>query len=178
MANKLANIPELPGVYVLKLTRDKYYVGWSNTSLRDRITAHFNGKGAAWTKIYKPIDIHEIKIGGNKITETTLTLQFMKKYGWQNVRGANWNEIELKFPPHELQFNISCFNCNGNHFIKDCPKRKKIQEPEFHFNSNYNNNNNKRIKITTSYCARCGRNNHLISECFAVYDVDERKIKN
>ena len=43
-------------VYVLKLEKNKYYVGKSKCVI-DRVIEHKEGKGAAWTKRFKVIDI-------------------------------------------------------------------------------------------------------------------------
>ena len=43
-------------VYVLKLENDRYYVGES-ISPDTRIQNHFKGKGSAWTRLYKPIEV-------------------------------------------------------------------------------------------------------------------------
>ena len=40
-------------IYVLKLSRGKYYVGMTRKNI-DRVLAHIDGKGAAWTKKYPP----------------------------------------------------------------------------------------------------------------------------
>lgn len=42
--------------YVLELEGARYYVGQSKEAER-RIAAHFKGKGAAWTKRYKPVKV-------------------------------------------------------------------------------------------------------------------------
>jgi hypothetical protein len=32
-----------------------------------------------------------------------ITLLYMKKYGWQNVRGYAWSQRNMKTPPKELR---------------------------------------------------------------------------
>jgi len=34
------------------------------------------------------------------------TLEYMKKYGWENVRGYAWSQREMKRPPRELRHEI------------------------------------------------------------------------
>jgi len=85
-------------LYVLRLEQGKYYVG--QTSGKDpnrRIQQHMNGfYSAQWVKKYKPIEpIEKIDLG--IITkaeaddlENHRTLQYMKKYSYQNVRGGKY----------------------------------------------------------------------------------------
>ena len=46
-------------IYVLKLIQGKYYVG-KTSNPRFRLDNHFNKNGSEWTRIYKPINIHQI----------------------------------------------------------------------------------------------------------------------
>ena len=46
-------------IYVLKLIKGKYYVG-KTSNPKFRLDNHFNKNGSKWTKIYKPINIHQI----------------------------------------------------------------------------------------------------------------------
>lgn len=77
--------------YILGLTKGCFYVGMTSNPLK-RITQHFNGKGAKWTQLYKPINIINLEkhksheIARQKETEKYF---FMKKIcGKDKVRGA------------------------------------------------------------------------------------------
>lgn len=49
-------------LYILKLEQDKWYVGITSQSVEKRFRQHKSGfAGAKWTKIYKPIKIHDVK---------------------------------------------------------------------------------------------------------------------
>src|SRR5690554_2926957 len=83
-------------LYVLKLEHGKYYVGLTTQSNpRRRIAKHKSGfAGAAWTRLHEPIKTLELRDLGSltqeeadKIEEQT-TLRYMKKHGYNNVRGA------------------------------------------------------------------------------------------
>jgi predicted GIY-YIG superfamily endonuclease len=82
-------------VYVLKLEQDKWYVGVS-TNPEKRFQQHKNGfAGARFTKKFKPIDIVDKKNLG-KISydeaqkfENKVVRTYMKKYGYNNVRGGD-----------------------------------------------------------------------------------------
>ena len=76
--------------YILKLEDECWYVGIS-TVLNDRMRKHFTGRGANWTKLHKPIEIHRVFIGDR---EKELTLKMKSKYGSDKVRGDVWLDIE------------------------------------------------------------------------------------
>lgn len=86
-------------LYVLRLEQGKYYIGI--TSRKDpyrRVEEHMKGfYSAQWVKKYRPVEPAEIIELGN-ITpaeagklELKRTLQYMDKYGYQNVRGSKLN---------------------------------------------------------------------------------------
>jgi len=80
-------------IYILKLEDGKYYVGQTN-KLEQREKEHFSGKGANFTRKFKPHKlIRTFKTGthNNKkalLYETFITLLVMNHYGWQNVKGG------------------------------------------------------------------------------------------
>lgn len=117
-----AGIPDEPGVYVLRLRRDKYYVGYS-VNLRDRIRSHFDGDGAAWTRVHPPCDVHQIHEGKTEVDEQIITLQMMQEFGWEQVRGGRYCQVKMPAPPPEFVKGPVCFGCQGPHFIRDCPNR-------------------------------------------------------
>jgi predicted GIY-YIG superfamily endonuclease len=75
--------------YVLRLEGDNYYVGWT-TNLNRRLTQHWTGKGAGWTKHYQPVELIRI-VEGNQ--EEKLTIRAMKWFGVRNVRGYSWTQV-------------------------------------------------------------------------------------
>lgn len=87
-------------VYTLALEDDCWYVGTS-AAVEDRIAAHFSGSGSQWTKVHRPVAVHAIVPGG-KDCERETTLQAMRKYGWQTVRGHAWCAVNLTRPPAAL----------------------------------------------------------------------------
>jgi predicted GIY-YIG superfamily endonuclease len=80
---------------VLELEHGCFYVGQS-ASPEVRIDAHLNGKGAAWTKLHRPVKLLERRPAESKDwkhaedLENQFTLMMMRKYGWQRVRGGFW----------------------------------------------------------------------------------------
>jgi len=85
-------------VYVLQLENDKYYIGKTH-NLNNRISQHFKNKGSEWTRLHKPISFIETS---NEISEKEMTLKYMRKYGWSNVRGYCWCQTNLLKPPRCL----------------------------------------------------------------------------
>ena len=88
-------------IYVLKLIENKYYVG-KTTSLPTRLKQHWEGTGSDWTLLYKPIKVLEIINTSDNKMEKYKTLEYMKLFGWKNVRGYTWCSIDLNGPPKNI----------------------------------------------------------------------------
>ena len=56
-------------VYILKLVKNKYYIGKTNNP-DFRLDSHFTNKGCQWTKKYKPIDLIDLIETSDKFYET------------------------------------------------------------------------------------------------------------
>lgn len=92
-------------IYVLLLENQKYYVGQA-LDVDSRFKMHEKGKlSAEWTRLHKPIKILEIrktqldKVEDAIKTENSVTIEYMHKYGWKNVRGGDFctlNEEKLR----------------------------------------------------------------------------------
>jgi hypothetical protein len=53
--------------------------------------------------MYKALDLLELlPVGENSNLERDKTLEYMRVYGWQNVRGYLWVKIVMKNPPKLL----------------------------------------------------------------------------
>jgi len=123
---------QFPEVYVLELEDNKYYVGKSSDK-GERIQRHTNGYGSAWTKKYKPI--HELAPLTNpqpSFWELWETLELMKKYGIDNVRGSMFTSPfqllrEDKIMAAQLYCELYdlCRKCGWEgHFITYCKNEK------------------------------------------------------
>jgi len=92
-------------VYVLKLENGKFYIG-KTKEYPKRILKHFGdilGNTTLWTSMYKALDLLELlPVGENSNLERDKTLEYMRVYGWQNVRGYLWVKIVMKNPPKLL----------------------------------------------------------------------------
>lgn len=95
-------------IYKLKLENGRYYVGHSMEPLA-RIKQHFQGKGASWTQTYPPlstISVESAQTTNWKIAETienNRTLHLMLEYGWKNVRGGFWCDLDEKKTKKNLE---------------------------------------------------------------------------
>lgn len=131
-------------IYVLRLEEGKYYVGYSER-LEDRGFSHsFNRKGTKWTQIYKPISLMDLREGTLE-DEDKVTIEYMSKYFWQNVRGGKWTQVEMSMPPKELLDYLlknkkACSKCGRtNHSVETC--RAKTSLGEYKIKSSDNNSN-------------------------------------
>lgn len=89
-------------IYVLELENGKWYVGWTGRKdSQERINMHFNGEGSKWTRLHKPVAVHTV-LDGTVQDEGRVTLEFMRKYGWENVRGGDWVACDMGVCPKEL----------------------------------------------------------------------------
>lgn len=98
-------------LYVLALECDKYYVGISR-NVKKRFDAHQRGEGAEWTKLYKPLKvISDTQLAFCSYTkvkpyEDQKTIELMKKYGRENVRGGMYCAIDQNIVDSFLGDNL------------------------------------------------------------------------
>lgn len=88
-------------VYVLELEGGNYYVGW--TSVESTSDRQLMSVGAAWPSLHHPIGVLKRLHGADKAQQKEVTLDFMRLYGWEKVRGYAWSQCEMKQPPIPLQ---------------------------------------------------------------------------
>jgi predicted GIY-YIG superfamily endonuclease len=122
-------------IYILKLENksgdksDKYYIG-KTTDPNRRLLEHNNSQGASWTKMYKPIETIKIIPNCDDFDEDKYTLEYMSKYGVDNVRGGSFCQVNLsKTHLETIQHMLNgstdkCFECgNSGHFANACPNK-------------------------------------------------------
>ena len=86
-------------IYILKLKDNNWYVG-KTVNLDKEIKRIVKGNGPAWTQMHEMETVVKLIEGGDL---KQITLSYMKKYGWQNVRGYAWSQRNMKNPPKELR---------------------------------------------------------------------------
>jgi predicted GIY-YIG superfamily endonuclease len=92
-------------LYALKLQGGNYYIGMTR-NVKKRFDKHLKGKGATWTKKYKPIEIHfsrDTKLTNETevaILENELTYQYALQYGLDKVRGGGYCQVKPTWPQH------------------------------------------------------------------------------
>lgn len=95
-------------LYALELEEGCWYIGMSYDPVR-RLVRHQNGKGAQWTKLHKPIRIHEVRetyeyIQDNAAKlEDDMTIEYAMKYGKHKVRGGGYCQAKPYWPDVVLQ---------------------------------------------------------------------------
>ncbi len=101
-------------VYILKLENEKWWVGRTK-KLSSGITVHKDGQGSSWTRDNRVIDTEEIIENGDL---TDITLDYMKKYGWENVKGTCFNESYYIYIPKKIKVYIKG-QTGGLEFFKE-----------------------------------------------------------
>ena len=75
--------------YCLKLKNNCYYVG-KTSYLKQRLTSHFKGKGAEWTKAHPPVEVVCVVEGDH---ESSMYRYAERKYGRTFVRGGHRTKV-------------------------------------------------------------------------------------
>ncbi|MBJ32462.1 MAG: hypothetical protein CMB69_00555 [Euryarchaeota archaeon] len=133
-------------VYILRLRRGKWYVGYTDRGVV-RVIEHIKKggkfKGAKWTQKYPPENwescLAEMSSDDHtKEDEDRITLAKMAEHGIRNVRGGQWCMVKMQ--PRTVKELESLIQ-------KSRPKKGQV-------------------------CGRCGRDSHNRARCYATTTVD------
>ena len=138
-------------MYVSLLQENKFYVGVLERPIGERFIEHFNYRGSKWTTLYRPVQVLQVQPGGIE-EENEMTLRMMDKYGWWNVRGGSWCQVDIQYVPSALLEWQS----------PKLPTPVRQNQPS-RINSNRNIRNG---------CSKCGRDSHSVKDCFARTNVN------
>jgi cellular nucleic acid-binding protein len=150
-------------VYVLECSNNKYYVGKTRRNVNTRFEEHRNGTGSEWTRLYRPIRIVESERSNNSHLELNKTLDYMSRYGIDDVRGSCYSNVNLSETEKQnirqllSSRNDTCYNCGRTgHFANNCN----------YSNENANNNN-------SHGCFKCGSTDHFAYDCNNYFDESD-----
>ncbi len=110
-------------LYLLELEAGKFYVGQSYDP-KARFEAHLAGKGANWTRLYKPVRIREVRqiniqFPDAMLYENWMTLEAMERFGWENVRGGDFLALENVVVQEKLSQIYDCGENKIRYFIAE-----------------------------------------------------------
>ena len=119
----------MKNIYLITTENEKFYIGSTSNDIDKRLEEHkySNTKGAIWLRKHKPIAITLLERTINPYCELQHTLDMMDKYGIDNVRGAEYCQLDLDvYQQSAIIRSIRhaqdrCMRCGwSNHKIAGC----------------------------------------------------------
>jgi len=165
-------------IYVLLLEKDKWYIGYTDRKDGERFTEHFTGQGSKWTQLYKPVQVMEWR-EGTLADENKVTLEYMQKYGWWNVRGGSYCHVDMSEPPKQLIPALPPqLNTSDKQTKKIYKNSKWITIKPVNNTQEKKINNQKLTQIHQGTCFRCGKDGHSEKACYVKKDVNGNYIND
>ena len=93
-------------VYALLLNEGKIYVGQTD-NVYQRLLDHFtmSRSTSAWVRMHgPPVRILEVVVDADACAENYMTLDYISRFGADNVRGGVWNAVFCNAPPIAANF--------------------------------------------------------------------------
>lgn len=112
-------------LYLREPADDKYYVGQSDNP-DFRFSEHLSGRGAKWTRMHRPLYIlltRNISVESPAeamVYENWLTLQYMERFGWENVRGGEFLVVESYRLKERIDFIYDTQRNKIKYYLPDC----------------------------------------------------------
>jgi predicted GIY-YIG superfamily endonuclease len=151
-------------VYTLRLEHDCWYVGRSS-SPNLRITDHWSGSGAAWTRLHPVIEVWDVCSMASPLSEEHVTEELMVKFSIDKVRGGCYSQVDL---PDDIRRTLEkklqsakkeCFRCGSkDHFVEQCP----VELSHRRFVSEVDGGGGGMVEYT---CFTCGVAGHFARDC-------------
>ena len=136
--SKSKNINEKTSIYKLNLECGKKYIG-KTTDIDRRMNQHFSGNGSQVTKKFKPIDgeiIDEVNGFFSDNAEQEHTDKYIKKYGYENVRGGKYVNSKTFHKSNEK--SVTCFKCGKvGHYANQCYSKNSYSQGKKKIKNNY-----------------------------------------
>ncbi|CAG8558542.1 792_t:CDS:1 [Funneliformis caledonium] len=128
-----------------------------------RYKQHSNGRGSVWTRRYRPTGIKELVKTKNKHLELMKTLEYINRYGINNVRGKPYCKEDISEFLGKIRYQLSqqCYLCGryghvANKCICDiCCSRDHLTEQ-------------------CNNCPECGGLDHVATECYNCFKCGRR----
>ncbi|KAI8926943.1 hypothetical protein BC831DRAFT_454429 [Entophlyctis helioformis] len=164
-------------LYVLQLEHNKFYVGRTERSVEERFLEHCSGTGSNWTSIHFPLRVLMTALGDSQDDENDLTLEIMRRYGWQNVRGGSWCNVDMANAPIFLNessddsddtgYGDTCYRCGrASHYSSECYASTHINGHSLDGSRSGGSSSGSRSN-SNNVCYRCGRTSHSGNDCYA-----------
>lgn len=123
-------------VYVLECEGNKFYVGKSLYSDQENAVYPRDLEDeTAWTKLHKPVRfVGVITDCSDDAYEDELTLEYMEKYGIDNVRGGSFSSIDLDdktrtYIRRMISSPFACYKCRSpEHYTSECDQSHLTRE--------------------------------------------------
>lgn len=127
-------------LYVLRLEHGCWYVG-TTAHYSQRIDAHLQGKGAAWTRVHKMTHVHTRRsIAGTgshlRFMEDMVVKKMMLQHGVSAVRGGTYSSVRLSATQQESlvtelrHAENKCLRCGSSaHFVSRCGAARYLEDP-------------------------------------------------